>query len=168
MKGKSYIEENKVLAFTVYCHCGGNVEATLRELKKQGLDLSKPTFNDWRVKFCFEDRRLKIDQEKQKTADNQKSFEDQMLNALVSQKEKYEKYFGENDKLDHQAQYAYAGIIKTIIDIRERSGKHKSELFLGFVRDFITYLNKNDVEAVPLLERNFDDFINWAKGQYGQ
>ena len=47
MKGKSFIAENREIAFKRYCENGGNIEGTIRALKKDGLNLSKPTFYDW-------------------------------------------------------------------------------------------------------------------------
>lgn len=121
MKGKSYIAENRELAFKTYCEEGGNVEGTLRILaKKHDLKLSKPTFYDWMKKYNFEDRRLKVDIERQKARDSQISFEDKMLNDLVRQKDKYEKYFEQTENPDHQATYAYTGIIKMIIDVKKK------------------------------------------------
>lgn len=121
MKGKSYIAENRELAFKAYCVEGGNVEATLRRLEKeQGLKLSKPTFYDWMKKYNFEERLEKVDAERQKTKDSQISFEEKMLNDLIVQKEKYEKYFETLAGIDNQAQYAYTNIIKTIMEVRKK------------------------------------------------
>ena len=120
MKGKSFIAENRELAFKRYCENGGNIEGTLRVLEKDGLKLSKPTFYEWLKKYNFEERRLKVDIERQKARDSQISFEEKMLNDLVRQKDKYEKYFDANDGLDNQATYAYTGIIKTIIDVKKK------------------------------------------------
>lgn len=120
MKGKSYITENRELAFKRYCENGGNIEGAIRALQKDGLKLSKPTFYDWLKKYNFEERRTKVDMERQKARENQISFEDKMLNDLVRQKEKYEKYFEATDLLDNQATYAYTGIIKTIIDVKKK------------------------------------------------
>jgi len=167
VKGKSLIAENRDLAFRVYCSQGGNVEATLRELAKQGLSLSKPTFNDWREKFSFESRRRKIDVEKQKASDSQLSFEEKMMGALINQKEKYETYFETLTTPDHQAQYAYAGIIKTLFDIRTKVGSFKTALFIDFAKDLINFLSKADPEAVAVIERNFDDFMSFAREKYG-
>ena len=43
----------------------------------------------------------------------------------------------------------------------------KSGLFLEFFKDMVSYLTKEDPEAVPFVERNFDDFIAFAKAKYG-
>lgn len=167
MKGKSYIAENRELAFSFYCEEGGNVEGTLRRLEKVGLKLSKNTFYEWMKKFNFEERLKNIDAERQRTKDSQISFEEKMINTLLDQQKTYEDYFKTLTVPDHQAQYAYAGIIKTILDIRAKMGSFKSALFLDFMKDMISFLTKNDPEAVPFMDRNFDDFINFAKEKYG-
>lgn len=167
MKGKSLIAENRESACKKYCDCGGNVELTLRELKKEGLSLSKPTFYNWMEKFNFEERRKKIDIEMQKVNDLNLSFEDSMLKSLLDRKTAYEAYFEKSaEPTDHQAQYAYAGIIKTILDIKVRMGEFKSSLFIDFMKDLIGWLSKNDSEAVIAIEKNFDDFISFAKEKY--
>jgi len=166
VKGKSFIAENRELAFRIYCEQGGNVEATLRAMDKAGLKLSKPSFNEWREKFNFEDRRVKVDAERQKTKDCQISFEDQMMNALIKQKDKYEAYFETLSVPDHQAQYAYAGVIKTIFEIRTKTASFKTSLFIDFMKDLVNFYSKNDPEVVPLLERNFDDFMAFAREKY--
>ncbi len=166
MKGKSFIAENRELAFKVYCGCGGNVEMTLRELDKQGLKLSKPTFYEWIEKFNFEERRTKVDAETQRVKDSQLSFEDKMLDALLKQKEKYETYFDTLTTPDHQAQYAYAGIIKTIFDIRSKTASFKTSLFIDFMKDLINFYSKNDPAVVAVIENSFDDFMAFARDKY--
>ncbi len=167
MKGKSFIAENRELAFRKYCECGGNVEMTLRELKKADLKLSKKTFYEWMKKFNFEERRSKVDIEKQKVNDSQISFEENMLSDLLKQKAKYETYFEGITGIDNQAQFAYASIVKTVIDIRAKLNAFKATAFIDFMKDLISYLNKNDPDTVPAIEKNFDDFMSFAKGKYG-
>lgn len=167
MKGKSFFAKNRELAFKVYCRCGGNVEMTLRELDKEGLKLSKPTFYEWIEKFNLEERRTKVDAETQGVKDSQLSFEEKMLSALLKQKDKYETYFETLATPDHQAQYAYAGIIKTLFDIRTKVGSFKTALFIDFAKDLINFLSKTDPEAVGAIERNFDDFMTFAREKYG-
>ncbi|GER92678.1 hypothetical protein A45J_0396 [hot springs metagenome] len=128
MKGKSYIVENRELAFKVYCEEGGNIESTLRRLEKEhGLKLSKPTFYDWMKKFNFKDRLKNIDAERQKNKDSQISFEEKMMSDLMKQKEKYEKYFDGIAGIDNQAQYAYTNIVKTIIELSRKIKPHQKE-----------------------------------------
>lgn len=121
MKGKSLIAENRELAFKVYCEEGGNVEVTLRRLEKEHeLKLSKPTFYDWMEKYNFKERLKNIDAERQQTRDSQISFEERMMNDLLKQKEKYERYFDTISGIDNQAQYAYTNIVKTIIELSRK------------------------------------------------
>jgi hypothetical protein len=169
MKGKSFIAENRELAFKIYSQCGGNVELCLRELAKEGLKISKPTLYDWMEKFNFEDRRTRADAEKQKASDCQIGLEDRMLADLIKQKEKYERYFNSlsDTVIDNQAQFAYASIVKTVIDIRARLNTFKASAFIDFMKELIGYLSKNDPESVPAIERNFDDFMTFAKAKYG-
>ena len=167
MKGKSLIAENRELAFRKYVECGGNVEGTLRALEKEDLKLSKVTFYEWMKKFNFEERRTKVDTEKQKITDSQISFEEKMLSDLLKQKEKYEKYFDTLLLIDNQAQFAYASIIKAIIDIKAKLTAFKTSFFVDFMKDLITYLSKNDPATVPAIEKNFDDFMAHAKAKYG-
>ncbi len=166
MKGKSYIAKNRELAFRVYAEEGGNVEGTLRTLdKKHGLKLSKPTFYEWMKKFNFEERLKNLDAERQKTMDSQISFEEKMMNSLIERKEAYEEYF-KNNPMDHQAQYAYAGIIKSIFDIRSKTAGFKTAMFIEHMKELIIFLTKNDPEAAQVLERNFDALIAFAKEKY--
>jgi len=168
MKGKSSKAEFREMAFKKYVECGGNVDMTIRELNKEGFPLSKPTLYEWIEKFDFKGRMSNVDAERQKSTDSQLSFEEGMITALISRKDAYEEYFKtQSGNLDHQAQYAYAGIIKSILDIKERLSSFKASLFLDFMRDMINYLSKNDPEALPLIERNFDDFVAFAKEKYG-
>jgi len=166
MKGKSFITENRELAFRVFCACGGNVEMTLRELKKQGLELSRPTMDEWIEKFNFIDRRLKVDMERQKSTDNQISFEERMMSDLLKQKEKYEKYFESITGIDNQAQFAYSSLLKTIMDIKSKLGSDKAGLFIDFMKELISYLSREDPVAVPVIEKNFDEFISYARIKY--
>lgn len=56
-------------------------------------------------------------------------IEQEMLSALVSQKEKYEKYLGEKqgEDIDHKAEHAYTHIIKTIIELSRKLEQPKED-----------------------------------------
>lgn len=165
MKGVSLKAKSREMAFKAYLESGGNVEITLKTLEKEGLKLSKTTFYNWMEQYNFKERLTKIDEEKQKSGDFQISFEDRMFNSLLDRKESYDTYF-ENNPNDHQAQYAYAGIIKTLFDIRTKTQAFKTSLFLDFMKDLIIFFSKNDPDAVPIIERNFDAFMAYAKDKY--
>lgn len=168
-RGKA-IRENVELAFDIYCDQGGNKERTLVELEKRGLSLTKKTLYRWIKRYRFEERRLEVDAERQRLQDSQMSFEEKMLKALTDQKEKYETYFTSSAEPgkppDTQAMHAYTNLVKTIHEIRTRTGVFKASLFLEFMRDLIDWLSRNDPKAVPAIEKNFDDFISHAKEKY--
>jgi hypothetical protein len=166
VKGKSFITENRELAFKKYCECGGNVEMTIRALEKEDLKLSKKTFYEWMKKFNFEERRTKVDVERQIVTDSQISFEERMLSDLLKQKEKYEKYFEGITGIDNQAQFAYAGIIGKLFDIKMKLNAFKAALFIDFMKDLVSYFSKHDPDAVPVIEKNFDDFMAFARMKY--
>jgi len=131
LKGKSVFAESRELAFTCYRKCGGNVEATLRELEKgsapegllprrEGLKLSKPTLYEWIEKFNFKDRLKNADAERQKIDDTRASFETKMFQKLIKQLEKYETYFDANPDLDNQATYAYTNLLKVVVELSRK------------------------------------------------
>jgi len=121
MAGKSFIAENREMAFKVWRECGQNMEMTLRELRsKHELKISKPTLYAWRDKYDWAGRAARAEAEEQK-ADVELNFEEKMIADLITQKEKYEAYFVTIGNVpDNQATYAYTGIIKAIIDVRKK------------------------------------------------
>ncbi|EAT16075.1 hypothetical protein HTZ97_16310 [Desulfuromonas acetoxidans] len=47
-----------------------------------------------------------------------------------------------------------------------KSAAQRQALFLDFVRDLIDYGSRNDDELVSVLERNFDDLVQWGREKY--
>jgi hypothetical protein len=90
------------------------------------------------------------------------------ITSLDTVRQRYEKYFASlgDAVVDNQAMFAYTGIIKSISEIKAKTGAYKSSLFLGFMRDLIDWLSKNDPDSVAVIEKNFDDFIQFAKEKY--
>ncbi len=170
MAGKSYLAQNRELSYRVWRECGQNIELTLRTLKeKHGLPVTKPTIYGWIEKYNWKDRAARAENEERKATDAVVSDEARMVLDLEKQKTKYERYFDSLGEAatDTQAMYAYTNLVKTIIDVKTRIGAYKAGLFLDFMRDLIDWLSKNDPEAVPVLERDFDDFIAFARKKYG-
>jgi len=170
MAGKSYLAENRELAYRTWRECGQNIELALRTLKeKHGLSITKPTIYGWIDKFNWKDRAARAETEERKANDVVVSDEARMVLDLEKQKGKYERYFDSLGEAatDTQAMYAYTNLVKTIIDVKTRIGAYRASLFLEFLRDMIDWLSKHDPEAVPILERNFDDFIAFAREKYG-
>ncbi len=174
MKGKSLIAENLELAFQTWRASGQSVGQTIRTLKTEhDFAVSRPTLYEWIEKYHWKERAAMAEAEERQAKDANLSGEEKMLAALVTQKERYEKYFANlgydkngRPEIDTQATYAYNNLIASLVSIRQRTGEYKAELFLDFMKDLIGYLNKNDPDAVPAIERNFDEFITYAKEKY--
>ncbi len=101
--------ENIELAFEVFRASGGNKGRTIAELARRGLRISRPTLDRWAKQHSFGDRLM--------TGDSSFSFEERMMLKLVAQIENYEKYFGTQKDLDHQAVHAYSNLLKTVIEL---------------------------------------------------
>jgi len=167
MKGKSVFTESRELAFRSYKRCGGNVEATLRELEKEGLKLSKPTLYDWIEKFHFKDRLTKSDALVREAEDIREHYREKILTDLKKHKERYDKYFeslGET-QVDTQATYAYNSLCKTISDI-QRDMDTKADLFRmapPVMDEFVKFVKKTVKEQAAqemvfgLIDRFFDE-----------
>lgn len=127
-KGKSASLEARETAFACYRECGGNVEAAVRLFKKKGYTLSKPSFYEWLEKYNFKERLTAADAKAQEAKDAALTTEAQLLVDLKKQKDKYEKYFETlGSAIDNQAQYAYANLIKTIIELVRKTGLKEDE-----------------------------------------
>ena len=167
MKGKSANLEAREAAFQAYRECGGNIEAAVRALKKKGYSLSKPTLYDWMEKYNFKERLAEADSKAQEAKDVGLTTEAMLLVDLTRQKKKYETYFeGLGNTIDNQAQYAYANLIKTIIDVKARTASDKAGLYLEFLRELVAYMVAHDQEAAQAIERHLDGFSDYAKGKY--
>ena len=121
----SYKKEAIDIAFKIWRSLGQNIEGTIRELKKQGyMGISKPTIYDWMEKYAWQARATRADTAEQEVDDIQMSFEETLIKSLVDRKKAYEEYFEKTPSvIDHQAQYAFAGIIKTLFDIKTKMQK---------------------------------------------
>lgn len=172
MAGKSYMAENRELAYRRWRECGQNCEATLRTLKDtDGLPVTKPTLYEWIEKYNWKERAARAEAEEQRVKDAVVISDEAMIIAdLEKQKGKYERFFETlaDCSMDNQAMYAYTNLVKTIVDIKARIAAYKADLFVGFLRDLIEWLSKNDPGAVSVIEQNFDDFMAFAKEKYGR
>jgi hypothetical protein len=125
MSARSFIAENRELAFRTWRECGQNIELTIRTLKdRDGLPVTKPTIYSWIEKFNWKERAARAETEEQKAGDIQISFEEKMLADLMLQKEKYERYFASlpDASPDNQATYAYTALVRLITDIQKKAG----------------------------------------------
>ncbi len=168
MANRSYQIETREDAYETWRSCGQNVEQTLIELKRKGYSISKPTLYDWMEKYGWKDRAARAEVYEKKTGDAGMSAEARALLSLAKVQERYEEYFETlgPGKVDNQAMFAYTGIVKSITEIKAKTGAVKAALFLDFMKDLIGYLGKNDPAALEAIERNFDDFVRYAQETY--
>jgi transposase len=105
--------------------------------------------------------------------------EEVLLQDLVNQKNLMDKYFEdrEYDKADSNTVSNYINIVnnvsKLLQDIRKRDENLRNmqkvdrpPIFLDFMRDLVSFLKDHDPEALTALEKNFDEFISFAKSKY--
>ncbi|MHB8110878.1 MAG: hypothetical protein ACYDHW_12715, partial [Syntrophorhabdaceae bacterium] len=156
MANRSYQSETREDAYRTWRECGQNVEQTIAALKKKGYFTSKPTLYDWIEKYGWKERAARAEVLERKTADVTMNAEARALASLEKVQARYETYFetlGEG-KVDNQAMYAYTGIVKSITEIKAKTGAVKATIFLDFMRDLIEWLGKNDPDSVDVIERN--------------
>lgn len=169
MANRSYQTETREDAYRAWRECGQNIEQTLGALKKKGYSISKPTLYDWIERYGWKERAARAEAEERKANDLSTNAESRALASLERVQARYEKYFetlGEG-KVDNQAMFAYTGIVKSCAEIKAKIGAHKGALFLEFLEDIIQYLGKNDPAALFAIERNFDDYVKYAREKYG-
>jgi len=168
MANRSYQSETREDAYRTWRGCGQNIEQTLSALKRKGYSISKPTLYDWIEKYGWKERAARAEAEERKATDLSTNAESRALASLEKVQLRYETYFetlGEG-KVDNQAMYAYTGIVKSITEIKAKTGSFKAALFLDFMKDLIEWLGKNDPSALEAIERNFDDFVRYAQERY--
>ena len=169
MANKSYMSETKEAAYLTWRKCGQNVELTLRELAKQGWTLTKPTIYEWMEKFGWKDRAALAEAAERKAADAVLSAEARAIVSLEKIRSRYEEYFDTlkpGDRVDTNEVHAYKGVIMAINDIKAKTGAQKASFFLDFMRELIDWLGRNDPESVDAIEKNFDEFVAYAKEKY--
>jgi hypothetical protein len=166
MKGKSWVKENRQIAFDTYCECDGSIEATRKTLIKKGLELSRQTLYDWEQKYNWKERKAEIDRKRQEVEGQ--TADEQLLQGLLRQKKKIEEHFESlGTEIDTQAIHGYTNLVKTIIEIRARSNANRAEMFMQFLKDLVEYAQKNDSEALEIIDRNLDDFVQFVREKYG-
>lgn len=167
MKGKSADLEFREKAFQAYRECGGNIEGSIKKLKAWGHSASKPTFYALIEKFNFKERLATVDVKTREAKDAALTTEERLLTDLMRQKDKYERYFESiGTAIDNQAQYAYTSLVTTIVSIKAKLGADRQAMALQFLKDTVLFLQKEDPDAVPVIEKNLDAFAAFMKERY--
>lgn len=170
MKGKSLIAENLELAYRTWRACGQSPTETTRALQIKGFSVSRQTIDEWTQKYNWKERATRAEAEEQRAKDPNLSGEEKMISSLVKQQQRYEEYFEtlKVNEIDPQVTYAYTNLITTVQNIRQKTAAYKAELFVDFMRELIGWLAKHDPNSAPAIEKNFEDFIAFAKEKYGR
>lgn len=99
---------------------------------------------------------------------------EKILLDLRKQKNRYDKFFETlpEGEVNTQATYAHTTLCKTISDIQKDLDSKmvqsidRPQIFLDFMRDLVSFLKDKDPDALGGLEKNFDEFIEFAKTKY--
>lgn len=166
--GKSIDEEIKETAFQLWRKCGQSPDKTVKTLRELGHMVTRQSIDAWKHERDWAIRAAKAEAIEQQAKDPNLSGEERMIAALVTQQQKYETYFETMTpkEIDSQAIYAFTNLITTIQSIRQKSAAYKTETFIVFWRELINWLNLNDPPAVQAIQKNFDDFVAYAKEKW--
>jgi transposase len=167
----------KEYSFEVVDHCEALYvveEKTYDEVAKEsGVSIAQ--IQRWAEKYEW--RKKKEDRKRETLkaqAEGRSPVREKILLDLKKQKERYDKYFetlGENE-INTQATYAHATLCKTISDIQKDFDAKATQkidrlgIYAEFMRDLVTFLKDHDPDALTALEKNFDEFISFAKQKY--
>ncbi len=111
MAKKSLVSKNRVAVFRAYCSCGGNVAEVVKELKRNGPEISERTLRAWEKRYNFERRLTRVDL--LMVAHEKGTLKGTLVLVLFEQALKYVSYL-ESVEVDVGATYALLNIIKTI------------------------------------------------------
>ncbi len=157
-------------AFRVWRDCGQNVSETGRILARDhGYPISRQSLQEWKKKYGWAERAAREDAARDERRDA--ASDDSLLTVLLTQKKKYENYFETLPlgSVDNQAIYAYNNILKTLLDIRERTDAGRSvnidrpKLFLEDLEFVAGYLRANDPEGLKIIAKNLDGIVRQFK-----
>jgi hypothetical protein len=176
---------NREYSFEIVDQCEGlyvQEDKTQDEISK-GKGVSIAQVQRWHKKYEWKKKREEYRQRVMKAQEETRAIvrEEVLLQDLVNQKVMMDDYFKGRvyDKGDSNTVGNYINIInnisKLLADMRKRDetlhGLQKvdrPQLFLDFMRDIVSFLKEHDPVALSALEKNFDEFINFAKEKYAK
>lgn len=159
-------------AYRVWRDCGQNLTETGRILAREhNYPISRRSLQEWKKKFGWEERAAREDAARGERQDA--ASDDSLLTVLLTQKKKYEQYFDTLalGAVDNQAIYAYNNILKTLLDIRERTDAGRGavidrpKLFLEDLEFVAEHLKQHDPEGLRAFAKNFDGLVRKFKEQ---
>ena len=114
--------ETRELAYTIWREHGQNIVETVRVMNSEhGYVISRQSVTTWAAKYGWHDRAARAEAEEK--ALDQSTAVDSLLAFSLKQKKKYEEYFETLSvgQIDNGAVYAYNSILKTILEIRDKT-----------------------------------------------
>ena len=162
--------ELREIAYTLWRDNGRNLAKIERLLKSQHrTPVSRVTLTAWCKDYGWEDRAAQAEAaaEKLKNATNIET----LLNDLIKRKEGYDNYFDSLAvaKIDNQATYAYAGLLKKIAEMQAMQtavvGFDRPKFFLENLQWLVGWLKANDPEGLTVLARNIDSMTTAYKAE---
>jgi len=153
--------ELRELAYTIWRDNGQNLAKVERLLKQEHrTPISRQTLTVWRDQYGWEARAGQAEAQEKLLKDATRI--ETLLADLLGRKTQYDTYF-ENlpvGKIDNQATYAYAGLLKRIAEMQQMQtavvGFDRPKFFLENLQWIIGWMKKNDVEGLQVLARNID------------
>ncbi len=183
MQSKSQ-SAKKEYSFEIVDRCEGlyvNEEKTLEEISKK-TEVPVVTLQRWGEKYEWRKKKDEFRARVLKAQEESRALirEEILLQDLVHQRDLMKKFFEDKEAIekgDTQMMYAYTNvtdaICKILADMRKRDeslrGAQKidrPQVFLEFMRDLVSFLKDHDPDGLTALEKNFDEFITFAKQKY--
>lgn len=153
--------ELKELAYRLWRDNGRNLAKVERLLKADHrTPVSRQTLTEWRDSLGWADRAA-LAEAQEKELKDATSIET-LLAALINRKKGYDSYFESLPigKIDNQATYAYAGLLKRIAEMQAMQnaviGFDRPKFFLENIQWLITWFKGNDPEGLKVMLRNLD------------
>ncbi len=124
MAGARFDDQSKQKAYNLWRKWGHNIEATVREMGKEGVPVTRQTIYLWMHRYRWKERAAGADNaERVARGGPDREGNTDLVASLEVQKAKYDRFFqslGE-EGIDVQATYAYTTLIKAIADARKKA-----------------------------------------------
>ena len=153
--------ELRELAYSLWVNNHRNLTAVERLLKiEHKTPVSRVSLTKWRDDGGWEARAAQA--EAQSVLLKDATNIETLLANLIERKTQYDNYFAAMPvgKIDNQATYAYAGLLKRIAEMQQMQmtvvGFDKPKFFLENMQWQILWLKANDPEGITVLARNID------------
>lgn len=149
------------IAYELWRDNGRNLTRVERLLKSEHrTPVSRQTLTAWRDEYGWEERAAQAEAQ-EKLLKDATSIET-LLADLITRKQGYDKYFDTLPvgKVDNQATYAYAGLLKRIAEMQTMQnaviGFDRPRFFLENIQWLIGWLKANDPDGLAVMARNID------------